>query len=203
MRPPKKTKVQTKIVYKRFLFVPGDFLRFRQKRDYKSRPTNFKFLVFLGGLTAQWIANETSSSPPSSHKEKLRQRAQLPLQNFVLPLAEKPCSCVSRTHSVYYNPGPSQQIALFLARAHASTQECTDTDMETEMGMDADRHRRRRICHIITRKARYPRTFHSRLGIHTFIYIHTPRYTHIHTYIHTCVLTYVYRYTYIHTYVHT
>ena len=49
LRPPKKTKVQTKMVYKRFLFVPGDFLRFRQKRDYKSRPTNFKFLVFLGG----------------------------------------------------------------------------------------------------------------------------------------------------------
>jgi hypothetical protein len=34
----------------RFFFVPGDFLRFRQKRDYKSRPTKFKFFVFLGTL---------------------------------------------------------------------------------------------------------------------------------------------------------
>ena len=32
----------------RFLFVPGDFLRFRLKCDYKSRSTNFKFLVFFG-----------------------------------------------------------------------------------------------------------------------------------------------------------
>jgi len=32
-------------------FVPGDFLRFRQKRDYKSRRTKFKYSVFWGSLT--------------------------------------------------------------------------------------------------------------------------------------------------------
>ena len=31
-------------------FVPGDFLRFRQKRDYKSRRTKFKYSVFWGSL---------------------------------------------------------------------------------------------------------------------------------------------------------
>ena len=29
-------------------FVPGDFLRSRQKRDYKSRRTKFKYCVFWG-----------------------------------------------------------------------------------------------------------------------------------------------------------